>query len=78
MREAAMDYCRCCGVSKGTGGGACLALGIMGGPHVYEVGPANITCKFCNRGPREANRNGCPGRGIVGGCHHFVRSGRAE
>lgn len=73
-----MHYCRCCGVEKGEGGGSCAALGLLGGPHVFVVGSEKDACRYCNKTPRQANKTGCPNRGLIGGCHDFVRSKRSR
>ncbi len=72
-----MRYCKCCGVKMGEGG-TCLAYGLLGGPHDFVNGTAQDACSFCNRSPGKADRNGCPDRGLLGGCHHFVRAKRAK
>jgi len=73
-----MRYCMCCGVKMGEGGGTCAAYGLLGGPHRFVTGSAEDACMFCNKSPGKANRNGCPNRGLLGGCHDFVKSKRVK
>lgn len=56
----------------GQGGGTCLAYGLLGGPHDFKVGSSDDACRYCNQRPGRADRNGCPERGLMGGCHNFV------
>lgn len=63
-----MDFCECCGASKGSGGGDCSAR-LMGGPHSFRKGNQKMACIHCNK--RVGGKGSNCAKRFMGGCHEF-------